>query len=196
MRKLIWLPIAGFLLVAGAAVAAAAPGVLNRAQAILPAAAASPAPSDAPTTVVGKVFADDVLAKVLADLVAKGTITQAQADAVTSGVQTEVDNRRAEMQKLREQWQQTRAQIQQFLADGVITQDEIDTLPADNPLREAFDSIAQNGQVTLDQLRNFLPFDGRPGFGPMGPGFGHQMWGEGPGAPGTADQTPTPTATP
>ena len=31
MKRLIWLPVAGFLLVAGATVAAAAPGVIDRA---------------------------------------------------------------------------------------------------------------------------------------------------------------------
>ena len=32
MKKLIWLPLAGFLLIAGAAVAAATPGVVSRVQ--------------------------------------------------------------------------------------------------------------------------------------------------------------------
>jgi hypothetical protein len=62
----------------------------------------------------------------------------------------------------------------------VITQDEIDQLPADSPLRQAFDSIAKNGQITLDQLKQL------PGFGfgfgrGMGPGFGPGHFGSGPG---------------
>jgi membrane-bound lytic murein transglycosylase B len=200
MKKLIWLPIAGFLLIAGAAVAAAAPTLLNPSQPA-PAAAASPAASPdastAPTTDQQQ-FKDPLLAKVLADLVAKGTITQAQADAITSGVQTEIDARKAEMEKLRQQWQQTREQLHTFLQDGVITQDEIDTLPADNPLRQAFDSIAQNGQVTLDQLQQFLPFDGpmgRPGFGP-GFGFGDHRFGGWPGGTDTDNQGPSATSAP
>ena len=48
-----------------------------------------------------------------------------------------------------QEWQQ----IQGFLSDGVITQDEVDQLPADSPFRQVFDSIAKNGQVTLDQLQ-------------------------------------------
>lgn len=207
MRRLIWLPVAGFLLIAGAAVATAAPTVLDRAQAALQ-AEASPVPSDAPTTTTApttgglpapflKGAAEDVLNKVLSGLVADGTLTQAQADAVTNGVKTEIANRQAELENLRQQWQQTRDQLKTFLEDGVITQDEIDTLPADNPLRIAFDSIAQNGQLTLDQLKNFLPFGGE--YLHRGPGgFGHGFWGDAPGTPNEAQpsESPAPSATP
>jgi membrane-bound lytic murein transglycosylase B len=192
MRRLIWLPVAGFLLIAGAAVATAAPGLISRAQAMLPAAAASPDPSTAPDAVHPDKEA--FLNEVLTDLVAKGTITQAQADAILSGVQTKIDDRRAELQKLREQWQAVQAQIKTFLADGVITQAEIDQLPADNPLRVAFDSIAQNGQVTLDQLRQFGPF----GFGRGGPGFGFGRDHRGPfnWTEPAPEVSPAPSATP
>jgi polyhydroxyalkanoate synthesis regulator phasin len=205
MRRLIWLPVAGFLLIAGAAVAAAAPTVLDRAQAALQ-AEASPAPSDSPSTgtqpgagrpFVLKGAAEDVLNKVLSDLVADGTLTQAQADAITNGLKTEIANRQAELEQLRQQWQETHDQLKTFLEDGVITQDEIDTLPADNPLRLAFDSIAQDGQVTLDQLQNFLPFGGeylQHGAG----GFGHRFWGDAPGTPNEEQpsESPAPSATP
>src|SRR5438477_238339 len=104
MRRLIWLPIAGFLLIAGAAVAAAAPTLLNTSQ---PAAAAAASPGASPVATTGPTAdnpqTDPVLAKVLADLVAKGTITQAQADAISGGVQTEIANRKAAMEKLRQQ---------------------------------------------------------------------------------------------
>jgi polyhydroxyalkanoate synthesis regulator phasin len=204
MRRLIWLPVAGFLLIAGAAAATAAPTVLDRAQAALQ-AEASPAPSDSPSTgtqpgtrpFVLKGAAEDVLNKVLSDLVADGTLTQAQADAITNGIKTEIANRQAELEQLRQQWQQTRDQLKTFLEDGVITQDEIDTLPADNPLRLAFDSIAQNGQVTLDQLQNFLPFGGE--YLHRGPGgFGHGLWGDEPGTPNEEQpsESPPPSATP
>ncbi len=217
MRRLIWLPVAGFLLIAGAAVATAAPTVLDRAQAALQGAtptdpAATPAPTDPGATsapnqqphgpLAGMGFkgaADDVLNQVLADLVANGTITQAQADAITNAVKDEIANRQDAVAKLRQQWQDTASKLKTFLEDGVITQDEIDTLPADSPLRIAFDSIAKDGQVTLDQLKNFLPFGGE--YGHAGPGgFGHGFWG----FPGNPDQPneeqpseqPAPTATP
>src|SRR6187431_2241838 len=98
MRRLIWLPVAGFLLIAGAAAATAAPTVLDRAQAALQ-AEASPAPTASPSTgsqpgaprpFLLKGAAEDVLNKVLADLIADGTITQAQADAITNGIKTEI----------------------------------------------------------------------------------------------------------
>jgi polyhydroxyalkanoate synthesis regulator phasin len=206
MRRLIWLPVAGFLLIAGAAVATAAPTVLDRAQAALQGAtptdpASTPAPTDPSATTAPnqpghgplgfmgmKGTGDDVLNKVLSELVANGTITQAQADAITQGVKDEVANRQATLEQLRQQWQDTAAKLKTFLQDGVITQDEIDTLPADSPLRIAFDSIAQNGQVTLDQLKNFLPFGGQYLHG--GPGGMHDFPGWMMGQPG--DQ-PTPT---
>lgn len=207
MRRLIWLPVAGFLLIAGAAVATAAPTVLDRAQAALQGAtptdpASTPAPTDPGATTVPHQMphgplgmgimgtGDGVLNKVLSDLVANGTITQAQADAITQGVKDEVGNRQATLEQLRQQWQDTAAKLKTFLQDGVITQDEIDTLPADSPLRIAFDSIAQNGQVTLDQLKNFLPFGGEYLHG--GPG-GFKGF---PGWMGQPDEQPTPSATP
>jgi len=216
MRRLIWLPVAGFLLIAGAAVATAAPTVLDRAQAALQGAtptdpASTPAPTDAGATTAPdqphlpfgpmglKGVADDVLSKVLADLVANGTISQAQADAITNAVKDEIANRQDAAQKLRQQWQDTANKLKTFLQDGVITQDEIDTLPADSPLRIAFDSIAKDGQVTLDQLKNFLPFGGEYHAGPGG--FGKGLWGF-PGTPGDQpneeqpSEQPAPTATP
>ena len=218
MRRLIWLPVAGFLLIAGAAVATAAPTILDRAQAALQGAtptdpASTPAPTDAGATTApnqlphgplgGLGFrgaADDVLNSVLADLVANGTITQAQADSITNAVKDEIANRQDAAEKLRQQWQDTASKLKTFLEDGVITQDEIDTLPSDSPLRIAFDSIAKDGQITLDQLKNFLPFGGEYAHGGPG-GFGHGLWGF-PGKPGDQpneeqpSEQPAPTATP
>src|SRR6187551_2638564 len=214
MRRLIWLPVAGFLLIAGAAVATAAPTVLDRAQAALQGAtatdpASTPAPSDPGATAapdqpqgplgIRGAAAQDILNEVLAKLVADGTITQAQADAITNGVKDELAERQATLQELRKQWQETATKLKTFLEDGVITQAEIDTLPADSPLRIAFDSIAEDGQVTLDQLKNFLPFGGEHGHAGPG-GFGHGFWG----FPGSPDQpneeqpseSPAPIATP
>jgi hypothetical protein len=184
MRRLIWLPIAGFLLIAGAAIAAAAvtPSVSPAQTALND---ASPGPSSDTDARHG--FGADLLDQVLADLVKAGTLTQAQADAVTNGLQQAITDRQTAIE-------QQRVLIEGFVADGVITQDEIDQLPADSPLRQAWDSIAKDGQVTLDQLRQL-----GPGFGPgrghgFGPGFapgGHGPWFHGPWDNGSgSDQTP------
>jgi hypothetical protein len=170
MKRLIWLPIAGFLLIAGAAVAAAAPTVVESAKGLL--TVASPDPSSGATITVNddehawKIGPDGLLTQVLADLVANGTLTQAQSDAVTTGLQDAIEARRTDMQARMEL-------ISGFVEDGVITQDEINQLPADDPLRVAFDSIANDGQISLEQLRGL-----GPGFGP---GFGPGHHGRGPG---------------
>lgn len=167
MKRLIWLPIAGFLLIAGAAVAAAAPSLVDEARGQLGLGV-----QDSGTVAIGDAElahpGRDLLADVLADLVSNNTITQAQSDAITQALADKVDSLKADMEA-------RRALFESFIEDGVITQDEIDQLPADDPLRVAFDSIANDGQVTLDQLRGF-----GPGFGPghHGRGPGGFMFGE------------------
>jgi polyhydroxyalkanoate synthesis regulator phasin len=217
MRRLIWLPIAGFLLVAGAAIAAAAaaPTVTPLAQvnqdAASPAASAAASPSTGndqngpggmPGYGFGKGFVTagtDMLDQVLADLVKAGTITQAQSDAITAALKQAVTDQQAQIEQQRQLAQQEWQQIQGFLSDGVITQDEVNQLPADSPFRQVFDSIAKNGQVTLDQLqqlRQLGPGFGGPGMG--GPGMGGPG-GHGPGGPGWGNgdgQNPNPEASP
>jgi hypothetical protein len=178
MKRLIWLPIAGFLLIAGATVAAAAPSLLG----------------DTRDTGVVSLTGDvahpgqDLLATVLSDLVTNGTITQAQSDAITQALQDKVDERIAAMEA-------RRTLIQGFVADGVITQDEINQLPADDPLRVAFDSIANDGQISLDQLRALGPFGGPRGHGGPGgmhgPGGGF-MWGDPAASPSDPAANPNP----
>jgi hypothetical protein len=73
VRKLIWLPLAGALLIGGAAVAAAAPDLVDDVTSSL---ASVP------------VRAGGLLADVLADLVAEGVITQEQSDAITGELET------------------------------------------------------------------------------------------------------------
>jgi hypothetical protein len=184
MRRLIWLPVAGFLMIAGAAVAAAAPGLAqDAAHAVGVFADASPSPGTSPSTATGtqQTGPQGLFQQVLADLVSQGVINQNQSDAITQALQNKVDQLKTQAQQQRQELQQERQQIQTFLQDGVITQDEIDQLPADSPLRQVFDSIAKNGQVTLQQLQQ-LPGFGfgfdrgwSPGFGPghFGPG---QHW--------------------
>jgi polyhydroxyalkanoate synthesis regulator phasin len=181
MKRLIWIPAAGFLLVAGAAVAAAAPSIADTASAFLNAPSAASVAMDRTFNQV----ADDpnglkagrvgMLEEVLADLVSQGVITQEQSDAIVDALGAKAEEYRADMEAQREQMQQHWELIQGFLEDGVITQEEINQLPADSALREAFNSIAEDGQITVDQLRQL-----RPGFGPgFGPGRGHHgpgMW--------------------
>lgn len=214
MRRLIWLPIAGFLLVAGAAIAAAAtmPTVTPLAQTNADAAspAASPDASSAPGDQNGKPGAPgfffnfgghdfsgagaDLLDQVLSDLVKDGTITQAQSDAITSALQQAISDKRTEAeqerQRLMEQWQQ----IQGFLSDGVITQDEVNQLPEDSPFRQVFDSIAQDGQISVDQLRQLNMFG--PIFGGSGGGRPGGPWNNGGKDPGHNPQSsPSTTST-
>jgi hypothetical protein len=168
VKRLIWLPIAGFLLIAGATMAAAAPAVIDSVKGNVVAADPSSSPG---TTTTGTDLhhpGQDLLTQVLSDLVSQNVITQAQSDAITQALQDKVTQQQADMEARRQL-------IAGFIADGVITQDEINQLPADDPMRVAFDSIANNGQITLDQLR---------GLGPGGFGFGHDgpmMHGRGPG---------------
>jgi len=206
MKRLVWLPVAGFLLIAGAAVAAAAPGLADSAKNLVGinqagGSTASPDPSttpsdpgngSGPTEKHGHGFAfgfgkdgdaNDLLDQVLADLVSQGVITQEQSDAITSGLDNAIADKQAELEAQRLQMQQMYEQIKGFLSDGVITQDEIAQLPADNPFSNLTDILA-DGQITTEELQS-LPwggfFLGGPGGGPWFPGG---PGGHGPGGPG------------
>lgn len=88
-----------------------------------------------------------------------------------------------EVRQVREARKETieeqRQQMQEFLADGVITADELAQLPEDHPLRDPEGPAAEylaDGQLTADELAQLRPH--RPGFrpghrgGPGFPGFG------------------------
>ncbi len=148
MRRLIWLPIAGFLLVAGATVAAAAPSLVG----------------NAATELGGHVEgARSFLQEVLDDLVGDGVINQNQSDAIVDAVDARLEEKRAEFEQRRAEMEQSREQIRSFLEDDVITQDELDQLPADHPLRNA-ESFLDDGQLTRGELRQ-LCGSGRAGGG-------------------------------
>jgi len=157
MRKLIWLPVAGLLLIMGAGAAAATPTIVNTANAALsmPAAAGS------------------LLADVLAELVGDGTITQQQSDAITDAYDTRLEEKRAEMEQRREEMRAAREQLRTFLEDDVITQEELDQLPADHPLR-SLDTALDDGQITRDELRGL-----HGGFRAWGAGGGPHAGGGG-----------------
>lgn len=207
MKRLIWLPILGFLLIAGAAVAAAAPGLADSATALLNGskplvnAAASPDPAASPAPGVtgqstGLAGPDSVLTQTLADLVSNGTITQAQSDAITAALTANIDARRAEMEAQRQQMQALWTQIQGFLSDGVITSDEIAQLPADNPFT-TLSGILDDGQITLEELQSIGHFGGFDDAG--GPGRGHHgpvLWFNGLDDGSGSGSTTTPTASP
>jgi polyhydroxyalkanoate synthesis regulator phasin len=197
MKRLVWLPLAGFLLIGGAAVAAAAPGVADRAVGLLDdlgagiAAASSPAPSDGsgeePVKTEGfGVVRDGVslLDEVLSDLVSSGVITQEQSEAITQALTDKAEERRAEFEAERERLQEMWTQIRGFLEDDVITEDEIAQLPANNPFSNLQDILA-DGQITRDELESVAPFggtfiEGRGHFGPGPGGPRHHVWFGGP----------------
>jgi polyhydroxyalkanoate synthesis regulator phasin len=148
MRKLIVTIAAGALLLVGATTVLAAPS----AETIDPASA---------PTVGGRGV--EVLEGVLDDLVADGTITQAQADKIVAAVEAEKDAIQAEREKNREL-------VKTFLEDGKITQEELDQLPEDHPLRQ-LESLMDDGVITQEELQSLRPFGGR--------GHGHGHWGDG-----------------
>ena len=96
--------------------------------------------------------------QVLADLVADGTITQAQSDAILAAFEA----KRAEVAAAREE---LRAQLDSFWSDDVLTADEIAQLPfadrftgTNGPLADAL----QDGQLTkeeVDEIRSQVKAD-------------------------------------
>lgn len=174
MKRFIWLPVAGFLLIAGAAVAAAGPGLIGStpASSTLAVGESDESAADPSVAFGGSALLEDVLA----DLVGDGVITQEQSDAIVSAVDTRVEERREEIAAERERMREMWLQIRSFLEDGVISAEEIAQLPDGNPFDRVSDILA-DGQVTLEEIRSLGPF-GRPG-----PGFGPRG-GHGPHGPG------------
>ncbi len=168
-RKLIGIPLAALLLVGGATVVLAQTG---------PGAAVAEAKAQA-TAGVGSLLTD-----VLDDLVADGTIEQAQADAITDAVQTRHVELRAEAEALHEQ-------MRTFLEDGTLSPDELAQLPADHPLRN-LDAYLDDGRLTEDELRSLRGFGFGPARGAHGHGQGHGQWG----GPGVDRPTPDASAEP
>lgn len=182
MRKTLVLPLAGLLAVSAAGAVLATDGAdLGTTGALT--AAASTAPDG--TAALPDRPKDTLLADVLADLVAKGTITQAQADAITGALRTAHEERHAAREA-------ERAQMREFLADGVITEDEIAQLPADSRIR-TLTTLLDDGKITLEELQGLGGF-GRGGHGGRGGhhGFG-DMDGDGPMGPMAPDASTAPS---
>src|SRR5829696_4861516 len=146
-RTTIVLPLASLLMIAGAG-----------------AVVATSASPSAGTTTTPKADRETILSDVLTNLVADGTINESQKTAILDALAAERTARHAAREA-------ERAQLREFLADGVITQAEIDQLPADSRLR-TLTTLLDDGQITTEELQSV----GR-GFGFGGRGHGH---GDGP----------------
>jgi hypothetical protein len=102
-----------------------------------------------------------VLDQVLADLVEEGTLDTEEAAAVKDGVAAkweEIKEKYGDRRDRREHRREMREQIQLWLEDGVITEDEIAELPfdlprsEDGPLAEAL----EDGKITQAEWDAFI----------------------------------------
>ena len=168
-RTTLVLPLAGLLIVAGASavLASSGPAGTTGTTSTVAPAAASPSPSTGTATAPVEPR-DTALSDALDSLVSKGTITAAQKTAILDAVTAERTARRAARQAERQQ-------IKQFLADGQITQDELNQLPADSYLRTLTNLMA-DGKITTDELRALGKGFGLGRGGHMR-GMGGGMWG-------------------
>ena len=171
-RTTLVLPLAGLLVVVGAGAVLASNGAApaTTGTTVVPAAESpsSSASTGGPVTPPKVEQKDTVLTDVLDDLVSKGTITANQKQAILDGIAAERTARQEQRKALREQLKAQRQQLKDFLSDGQITQDELDKLPEDSPLRR-LTNLMDDGKITTDELRGL----GRAfGFG-RDHGFGH-----------------------
>ena len=155
LTKTFVIPVAGLLVVLGAGAVLASTGTSPAAggAAVVPAAESpSPGASNAPK----REFQDPALTSVLSDLVAKGTITAAQQQAILDGLQAERAQRLADAKARMEALRAQAEKIKGFLSDGQITQAELDQLPADSPLRK-LTNLMDDGKITTDELQSIGP---------------------------------------
>jgi hypothetical protein len=150
-RSVFVISLAGVLAIgaAGAVLAATSSGQASGGQGVVPAAASpTPAPSVMPLK-----RPDTALDDALDTLVADGTITSQQKTKILAAVTAERQARVAERKALKDVRKADRQILKDALADGAITQDELDKLSADNPLRKATDLMA-DGKITKDELKS------------------------------------------
>ncbi len=183
-RTTLVLPLAGVLVIAGAGAVLATSGDRGpvTGTTVIPAAESASPDATSGTTPTPDKPKDTVLTDVLDDLVAKGTITESQKSAILDGLAAERTARR-------EAAQAQRQQLRTFLADGQITQEELDQLPADSPLRQ-LTGVMDDGRITTDELRSL----GR-GFG-FGGGRGHGFGKLFPKDGTAPDASPAPSESP
>ena len=80
------------------------------------------------------------------------------ADAVLNAVEEKAEAKRAELQELRDQ-------IEGFLEDDVLTEDEFSQLPEENPFaNEKFDEAWEDGELTKEEIRSLRPHPRRDAF--------------------------------
>ena len=187
-RTTLVLPLAGLLVVAGAGavLATSGDGGSTTGTVVIPAAESASPDAGSGTTITPDQTPDKpkdtVLTDVLDDLVANGTITESQKTAILDGLAAERTARR-------EAAQAQRQQLREFLADGQITQEELDQLPEDSPLRQ-LTGVMDDGRITTDELRGL----GR-GFG-FGFGHGHGFGKLFPKDGTAPDASPAPSESP
>ena len=103
-----------------------------------------------------------ILDEVLGDLVAAGTIDQAQADAVKAALQAkheELKENRPDRGDRRDRRAHLRGQIDELLDDGVISADEIAELPDRHPFNNddgPFAELLEDGQITQAEWDAFV----------------------------------------
>lgn len=94
-----------------------------------------------------------ILEDVLSGLVEDGTIDQSQADAIVEALD-------AKTAELRTAAQDLRGLIARFVADGVVTSEELDQLPdvfPFNDLERIFGDALDDGELTLDEFQDAFP---------------------------------------
>jgi polyhydroxyalkanoate synthesis regulator phasin len=193
LTKTLVLPLAGLLVVIGAGAVLATTGMPAGGEPVVAPAAATPTPTPSPSPKAKVSVQDTLLTDVLDGLVSKGTITAAQKAAILDGLQAKRDQIAADRKAAADKLKAERQQLKDFLSDGQITQDELNQLPADSPIRQ-LTSLMADGKITIDELRtlgNGILRD-LGGLGNGGRGFGHGFFGGGKwGAP---NASPAPTA--
>lgn len=96
------------------------------------------------------------LDEVLASLVADGTLTQSQSDAVRDALVEKHEELKAEREARREERKEARQQVKAMLDDGVVDSSELAELGDDHPFNDPdgrFADAAADGEITSDELK-------------------------------------------
>lgn len=124
-------------------------------------AAVAQTPEDNTTEQIQRPDRGSVLEDVLSELVADGTITQAQADAVADALEAkreELKENRPDRPDRRKRGFMRR-HVMRLLDDGVISADEISELPDGHPFKDAdgpFADLIEDGQITQAEWDAFV----------------------------------------
>ncbi len=153
MKKLLTSIVAAGVLVSGAFVASTLTGTTAE-------AATDDTVTDRPLERPARPDRGAVLDEVLGGLVADGTLTERQADAVKSALEAKREEMKGERGDRRPGVRrERRGLLRGLLADGVITADEIAALPDDHPLKNGEGPLAEllegDGEITRQELKAF-----------------------------------------